>query len=194
LYRDWRIIDFLEKAFLCLFSFFNLIDPHMKHIIRVLIISTFFISSNLAAQKIINCGLITKIALLPTSKIIKPTASDVGFLSSMNNELNVASYMNKMFTEGSRKVMVSLFTNGTETDLINKINASKFNFLDKEIINKGGVRFTCYNFKFMNCNIARIIFNEPELTLCVLIDVSIKDSIIDYNEIINRVSFIKSKK
>jgi len=149
------------------------------------------------AQKIINCGLITNLSLPTNSKTYSPSESDLNLLKSINTDLNVSTYMNKSIAEGYRKIFVSLFTTGTYDDFTKLILSSKTTFNYKKNFIKGNVIFSCFGFKFLDKNIYRIVFNEPELTLCLSIDVITSESIVDYtnffNEYINRITFRKNK-
>lgn len=150
------------------------------------------------AQKKMQCGLLTNFTLVSSSKLYSPTETDIKLLNGINNELKVSSYMNKALNEGSRKIIVSLFTTGTYDDFVKQINGSKYSFVSQKTIDKEGIKFSCYNFRHSDKNISRIVYNEPQLTLCVSFDIISTDPIPDYNkinnEIINRISFTNSKK
>jgi hypothetical protein len=148
------------------------------------------------AQNKIQCGLITNFSLTPTSKINAPVDSDIKLLNAINNDLKVSSYMNKVINEGTRKIIVSLFTSGKYEDYLSKMSANKLISENKKTFNKKGVLFTCYNFKYSDKTVLKIVYNEPQLTLCVIFDVIFQDSAVDsnkvYDEIMNRISFMKS--
>jgi hypothetical protein len=118
-------------------------------------------------------------------------------LNSINSDLKVSSYMNKAIIEGNKKIFVSLFTTGTYDDFTKLILSSKTIFAFKKTINKGNVNFSCYGFKNSDKNISRIVFNEPDLTLCLSIDVITNEPIVDYNNFFNdyikRITFRKNK-
>jgi hypothetical protein len=170
----------MKKVFLFYCIIFQLIFAHASN-----------------AHKIINCGLITNISLTTNSKLYSPSESDLNMLKSINGELKVSTYMNKAIADGYRKTFVSLFTTGTYDDLNKLILSSKTTFNYKKTIKKANVNFSCFGFKFLDKNIYRIVFNEPELTLCLSIDVITSESIVDYtkffNEYINRITFRKNK-
>ena len=167
----------------------------MKRITFLLILNLTLLTQYSFAQKKLQCGLLTNFSLLPISKLYKPSESDINQLNSINNELKVTSYMNKTINEGTRKIIVSLFTTGTYETFIYQINGSTHSFVNQKTIKKNGIIFSCYNFKFSEKMISRIVYNEPQLTLCVVFDVLTSEVISDYNnlnnEIINRISFTK---
>lgn len=152
-----------------------------------------FIFLNTNAQKSIQCGLLTSFSLVSGSANVKPSESDISVLKNINSGFNVQTYMSKTVTEPKKRILISLYTTGTYQDLSNKINDSKMSFNNKKTITKDGVSYTCYNFIQSNKNVARIIFNEPKLTLCLVFDVLTMEPISDYdafnNDIIKRISF-----
>ena len=170
----------------------------MKNLLLIIcIFFHFFCAPALNAQKIINCGLITNLSLPTNSKLYSPSKSDLSMLNSINSDLKVSSYMNKAIIEGNKKIFVSLFTTGTYDDFTKLILSSKTIFAFKKTINKGNVNFSCYGFKNSDKNISRIVFNEPDLTLCLSIDVITNEPIVDYNNFFNdyikRITFRKNK-
>jgi hypothetical protein len=150
------------------------------------------------AQNTLKCGLLTNISLTKSSKPINPSKADIDLLSQINNELKVSTYMNKTVNEGSNKIIISLFTTGTYDDFIKQINSSKCPFLSQKSYKKNNVKFTFYSLKISNRNITRVVFSEPDLTLCLALDLITTELTKDYdalyNEIINRINFSKVKK
>ena len=169
-----------------------------RFFLLLFLLNTVLLTQFTHAQKKMQCGLLTNFALFPSSKLYSAAESDIKLLNALNNELKVSSYMNKAIIEGSRKIIVSLFTTGTYDDFVKQINESKHAFVSKKTIDKEGVQYSCYNFKYSDKNISRIVYNEPQLTLCVSFDIISTDPNPDYNkinnEIINRISFTKMKK
>jgi hypothetical protein len=150
------------------------------------------------SQNSLKCGLFTNFSLNNNSKIVTPSAVDINFLKSINKELGVSTYLNKMINEGSRKIIISLYTTGTYNDLVAKINSQKYPFVSKNNFNKGSDLFSLFNFNFSNNNITRIVFSEPDSTLCIVIDIISIDPVGNFKEfsttVIDRITFSKVKK
>ncbi len=150
------------------------------------------------SQNALKCGLFTNFSLNNNSKIVTPSAVDINFLKAINNEIGISTYMNKMINEGSRKIIISLYTTGTYNDLVAQINSKKYPFVSKNNFNKGSDLFSLFNFNFSNNNITRIVFSEPDSTLCIVIDIVSADPVVNFKEfsaeIIDRITFTKVKK
>jgi hypothetical protein len=103
-----------------------------------------------------------------------------------------------MINEGTRKIYISLYTTGTYNDLVNHINSIKYPFHSKNNFNRGSNVFSSFNFIFSNKNVTRIVFSEPDSTLCIVIDIISTDLVVNFkefgNEIIDRIKFTKVKK
>lgn len=171
----------------------------LKNIIYVLLFGllTAF-SKPVLAQKTLKCGLLTNFMLTSNSKVVSSSKSDIELLNLINNSLKVSSYMNKTVNEGSKKIIVSLFTTGTFDDFISQINSSKYTFLSKKTISKDNQKFACFSFKLSGKYITRVVFSEPDLTLCLAFDLIESEMPADFNslyiELTNRISFQKVKK
>jgi hypothetical protein len=163
----------------------------------LLFVSTLFINTT-NAQKSVKCGLLTSFTLLPSSVNSKPSESDINLLNEINSDLKATSYMSKVINENAKKIMISLFTSGSYSDFVKQINASQYPFNNNKSFVIGEVNYSCFNFNSDEKNITRIVFNEPKLTLCIVVDVITKQKIVNYDnfyeEVIKRISFVKTDK
>jgi hypothetical protein len=164
----------------------------MKLFITLFISLFFLFQVNVFGQKSISCGLITNFLL--TSKSISKTAtqSDINLLKKINSDLNIETYLSKIIYEDSKEIIISLYTSATIEEMMKEINFSKVNLKVKKVIKKDKTNFYCYCFLENNKKINRIIFNEPDLTLCIVIDVlssDINNNNVYFDAILNRISF-----
>ena len=163
---------------------------------RIFVYFCIFIFSNidLYGQRKLSCGLITNFDLISNSICKKPTQNDIALLNKINSDVNIQTYLSKVVFENSKEILISLYTSATLEDLLREINFKKVDFKIKKIIKKNNCSFYCFYFHDMNKKINRIIFNEPDLTLCIVIDIVTSETINNdtyFDEITQRLTFKK---
>jgi hypothetical protein len=163
-----------------------------KKLLLVIVILSITIAE-VQAQTYLDCGLFTNFLLNNTSTNVKPSKSEIKLLEIINEKLKLNTYLNKFIRESNQTIIISLYTTGTLNDLKQKLNDSNVPFNYKKNIKKKEAEYSCYSFNLNNEKIIRIVFNEPNMTLCIVIDVLVKNENVEYdsltNDIIKRISF-----
>ena len=163
-----------------------------KSLLLVIVILSITIAE-VQAQTYLDCGLFTNFLLSNSSTTIKPSKSETKLLEMINEKLSLNTYLNRFIREPNQTIIISLYTTGTFNDLTQKLNDCKIPFNYKKNVKKKETEYSCYSFNLNNEKIIRIVFNEPNMTLCIVIDVLLKNENVEYdsitNEIIRRISF-----
>jgi len=149
--------------------------------------------SEVQAQTYLDCGLFTNFLLNNSSTTIEPSKREAKLLEMINEKLSLNTYLNRFISEPKQTIIISLYTTGTLNDLTQKLNDSSTQFTFKKNIKKKETEYFCFSFILNNEKIIRIVFNEPNMTLCIVIDVLLKNENVEYdsitNDIIRRISF-----
>lgn len=103
--------------------------------------------------------------------------------------------MNKAFMEGNKKWFVSLYTSGDVDNLVKLMNGNNVKYSSKLSSAANGAKYFLYTFDFNNVTVQRLIFNEKQLTLCVVVDVISAEATANpqafFRQAVGRVSFVK---
>lgn len=142
----------------------------MAQFIRIIFGSMLMVSYQFSYSQKVDIGLISQLELTDFKKVERVSKSDIVLHEKIDSIASTKSYLSKSLVNHREKILVSIHTQLSIEEYLKPIKKNKSKFTQVNFWVYKGVHFVSLEFKLANKKINRIIYQEPNLTTIVILD------------------------